>query len=183
MALLSAVCSALWLSSSLALSSRSDYAARFYMLRRGQPHVRKNRRETTKFRAQKIAIKYFCIELDCALVSTARNLWNTVIWTAHFAWPTCTVTRLSQHEHSPLYFITRFPRPCALLTQASFLVFVLVLRAERRMKIQMRQVRFNRQAEPGSEMSSHNRRTSTMKLTLHGAVAVFRFCCLCQKPF
>ena len=103
MALLFAVCSALWLSSSLALSSRSDYAARFYMLRRGQPHVRKNRRETTKFRAQKIAIKYFCIELDCALVSTARNLWNTVIWTAHFAWPTCTVTRLSQHEHSPLF--------------------------------------------------------------------------------
>ena len=54
-------------------------------------------------------------------------------------------------------------------------IFVIVRRQERRMKIQMRQVRFNRQAEPGSEMSSHNRRTSTMKF-ICGAVAVFGFC-------
>ena len=58
-------------------------------------------------------------------------------------------------------------------------IFVIVRRQERRMKIQMRQVRFNRQAEPGSEMSSHNRRTSTMKF-ICGAVAVFGFCYLCE---
>ena len=58
-------------------------------------------------------------------------------------------------------------------------IFVIVRRQERRMRIQMRQVRFNRQAEPGSEMSSHNRRTSTMKF-ICGAVAVFEFCYLCE---
>ena len=58
-------------------------------------------------------------------------------------------------------------------------IFVIVRRQERRMKIQMRQVRFNRQAEPGSEMSSHNRRTSTMKF-ICGAVAVFGICYLCE---
>ena len=58
-------------------------------------------------------------------------------------------------------------------------IFVIVRRQERRMRIQMRQVRFNRQAEPGSEMSSHNRRTSTMKF-ICGAVAVFGFCYLCE---
>ena len=58
-------------------------------------------------------------------------------------------------------------------------IFVIVRRQERRVEIQMRQVRFNRQAEPGSEMSSHNRRTSTMKL-ICGAVAVFGFCYLCE---
>ena len=39
----------------------------------------------------------------------------------------------------------------------------------------MRQVRFNQEAEPDSEMSSHNRRTSTMKF-ICGAIAVFEFC-------
>ena len=56
-------------------------------------------------------------------------------------------------------------------------IFVIVRRQERRVEIQMRQVRFNRRAEPGSEMSSHNRRTSTMKY-ICGAVAVFGFCYL-----
>ena len=56
-------------------------------------------------------------------------------------------------------------------------IFVVVRRQERRMKIQMRQVRFNLQAEPGSEMSSHNRRTDTKKF-ICGAVAVFVFCYL-----
>ena len=54
-------------------------------------------------------------------------------------------------------------------------IFVIVRRQERRMKTQMRQVRFNRQAEPGSEISSHNRRTSTMKF-ICAAIAVFEFC-------
>ena len=58
-------------------------------------------------------------------------------------------------------------------------IFMIVRRQERRMKIQMRQVRFNRRAEPGSEMSSHNRRTDTMKF-ICGAVAVFEFCYLCE---
>ena len=58
-------------------------------------------------------------------------------------------------------------------------IFVIVRRQERRLKIQMRQVRFNRQAEPGSEMSSHNRRTATMKF-ICGAVAVFGVCYLCE---
>ena len=47
------------------------------------------------------------------------------------------------------------------------------------MKIQISEVRFNRQAEPGSEMSSNNRRTATMKF-ICGAVAVFGFCYLCE---
>ena len=58
-------------------------------------------------------------------------------------------------------------------------IFMIVRRQERRMRVQMRQVRFNRQAEPGSEMSSHNRRTATMKF-ICGAVAVFGFCYLCE---
>ena len=58
-------------------------------------------------------------------------------------------------------------------------IFVIVRRQERRVEIQMRQVRFNRQAEPGSEMSSRNRRTATMKF-ICGAVAVFGFCYLCE---
>ena len=58
-------------------------------------------------------------------------------------------------------------------------IFVIVRRQERRVEIEMRQVRFNRQGEPGSEMSSHNRRTSTMKF-ICGAVAVFGFCYLCE---
>ena len=61
-------------------------------------------------------------------------------------------------------------------------IFVIVRRQERRVEIQMRQVRFNRQAEPGSEMSSQNRRTATMKL-ICGAVAVFGFCYLCETIF
>ena len=58
-------------------------------------------------------------------------------------------------------------------------IFAIVRRQERRLEIQMRQVRFNRRAEPGSEMSSHNRRTATMKF-MCGAVAVFGFCYLCE---
>ena len=56
-------------------------------------------------------------------------------------------------------------------------IFVIVRRQERRMKKQMRQARFNRRAEPGSEISSHNRRTATMKF-ICGAIAVFGFCYL-----
>ena len=56
-------------------------------------------------------------------------------------------------------------------------IFVIVRRQERRMKKQMRQVCFNLQADPGSKMSSHNRRTSSMKF-ICGAVAVFGFCYL-----
>ena len=59
-------------------------------------------------------------------------------------------------------------------------IFVIVRRQERRMKIQMRQVRFNRQAEPGSETSPRNRRTATMKF-ICGAVAVFEFCYLFES--
>ena len=58
-------------------------------------------------------------------------------------------------------------------------IFVIVRRQERRLEIQMRQVRFNRRAEPGSEMSSHNRRTATLKF-ICAAVAVFGFCYLCE---
>ena len=56
-------------------------------------------------------------------------------------------------------------------------IFVIVRRQERRMKKQMRQVCFNLLADPGSKMSSHNRRTSSMKF-ICGAVAVFGFCYL-----
>ena len=56
-------------------------------------------------------------------------------------------------------------------------IFLIVRRQERRVEIQMGQVSFNRRAEPGSEMSSHNRRTSTMKC-ICGAVAVFELCYL-----
>ena len=45
-------------------------------------------------------------------------------------------------------------------------IFVIVRRQERRVEIQMRQVRFNRQAEPGSEMSSHNRRPELLRWNL-----------------
>ena len=56
-------------------------------------------------------------------------------------------------------------------------IFVIVRRQERRVEIQMRQVRFNRQAEPGSETSSHNRRTAAIKFICG---AVFEFCYLCE---
>ena len=56
-------------------------------------------------------------------------------------------------------------------------IFMIVRRQERRMIIQMRQVRFNRRAEPDSETSSRNRRTATMKF-ICGAIAVFVFCYL-----
>ena len=69
--------------------------------------------------------------------------------------------------------------PMLALSYLAGRMAVIVRRQERRMKIQMRQVRFNRQAEPGSEMSSHNRRTATMKF-ICGAVAVFGFCYLCE---
>ena len=58
-------------------------------------------------------------------------------------------------------------------------IFVIVRRQEQRINIQMRQVRFNRRAERGSEMSSHNRRTATMKFVC-GSVAVFGCCYLCE---
>ena len=48
--------------------------------------------------------------------------------------------------------------PMLALPSFALRIFVIVRRQERRMRIQMRQVRFNRRAEPGSEMSSHNRR-------------------------
>ena len=61
-------------------------------------------------------------------------------------------------------------------------IFVIVRRQERRMKKQMRQVRFTQQAELGSEMFSHDRRTATMKF-ICAAVAVFEFCYLCEAIF
>ena len=45
--------------------------------------------------------------------------------------------------------------PIIALPSLAGRIFVIVRRQERRMKTQMRQVRFNRQAEPGSELSSH----------------------------
>ena len=69
--------------------------------------------------------------------------------------------------------------PMLALPSLAGRIFVIVRRQERRMKIQISEVRFNRQAEPGSEMSSNNRRTATMKF-ICGAVAVFGFCCLCE---
>ena len=48
--------------------------------------------------------------------------------------------------------------PMLALPSFALRIFVIVRRQERRMRIQMRQVRFNRRAELGSEMSSHNRR-------------------------
>ena len=123
----------------------------------------------------------------CTLLTTKRAVLLIVaVWLASFV-PHLLVYLISLKNDSAgvpkafeyFDFVVFEISPMVALSVFVGRIFVIVRRQERRVEIQMREVRFNRQVETGSEMSSHNRRTATMKF-ICGAVSVFVFCYLCE---